>query len=154
MVSFFVFYNEKKNQKDSANFWHRKITLKVRILLFLTFNSKTTKRPKIFYGCFHSFWLSIPKESNDEKLVGGAWHSTLICNKLYNIVKKKYYHFSFEGREKNFGVEHEFTWVFLECDFSENKCLAFIGRTSTRQHHLICVLDRLKSCSRHFLASI
>ena len=33
----------KKNQRD---FWRRKMTLKVRILLFSTFNSKTTERPK------------------------------------------------------------------------------------------------------------
>ena len=38
---------KKKNEKDSVNFWHRKMTLKVRIVLFSTFNSETTDRPKI-----------------------------------------------------------------------------------------------------------
>ena len=32
----------------------QKITLKVRILLFLTFDCKTTERPKKVYGRFHS----------------------------------------------------------------------------------------------------
>ena len=32
----------------------RKITLKIRIVLFLTFNSKTTEWPKTFYGRFRS----------------------------------------------------------------------------------------------------
>ena len=45
---------KKTVEKDSVKFWHRKVTLNVRILLFWTFNSKTTKRPKIFHGCFHS----------------------------------------------------------------------------------------------------
>ena len=38
----------KKNEKNSVYFWLRKMTLKVRIVLFSTFNSKTTKRPNIF----------------------------------------------------------------------------------------------------------
>ena len=56
---FFIFFNGKKVErdtvdgkkveKDSVDFWHRKMTLKVRILLFLTFNSKTTEWPKIFF---------------------------------------------------------------------------------------------------------
>ena len=50
----FLYSSMKKNQKDLANFRHRKMTLKVRIVLFLTFNSKTTEGPKVFYGRFHS----------------------------------------------------------------------------------------------------
>ena len=45
---FFIFFNEKKNQKDSVDFWHRKITLKIRIALFLTFKTKKNHRPSIF----------------------------------------------------------------------------------------------------------
>ena len=52
---FFIFLNEK-NEKDSVDFWHRKMTLKVRILLFSTFNSKTTQRPKIFLWLFSQFF--------------------------------------------------------------------------------------------------
>ena len=39
---FFVFFNEE-NEKVSINFLHRKMTLKVKIVLFSTFNSKTTE---------------------------------------------------------------------------------------------------------------
>ena len=31
-----IFFNEKKNQKDSDDFWHRKLTLKVKFWYFLT----------------------------------------------------------------------------------------------------------------------
>ena len=31
-----IFFNEKKNQKDSNDFWYRKLTLKVRFRHFLT----------------------------------------------------------------------------------------------------------------------
>ena len=49
---FFIFFNEKKVQKDSTNFRHRKMTLDVRIVLFSTFSSKTTERPKILLWLF------------------------------------------------------------------------------------------------------
>ena len=39
-------------EKKIDCFWHRKTSLKVRILLFFTFNSKTTERPKIFLWPF------------------------------------------------------------------------------------------------------
>ena len=48
---FFIFFDEK-NERDLDNFWHRKITLKVRIVLFSTFNSKTIERPKTFLWPF------------------------------------------------------------------------------------------------------
>ena len=51
MLFFFLYSSMKKNEKDSVDFWHRKM-LKVRILLFSTFNSKTTERPKIFSWYF------------------------------------------------------------------------------------------------------
>ena len=46
----FLYSSMKKNHKDWADFWHRKMTLKIRILLYLTFN---TKYLKPFYGRFH-----------------------------------------------------------------------------------------------------
>ena len=53
----FLYSSMKKNQKDSANFWHRKMTLKIRIGLFLTFDSKMTERPKnIFMDIFIVLW--------------------------------------------------------------------------------------------------
>ena len=41
----------KKNYKDSADFWHRKLGLTIRILQYLTFNTKPnqTKYLKSFY---------------------------------------------------------------------------------------------------------
>ena len=47
----------KKNQIDSANFWQRKMTLKVRIVLFLTLNSENDwKTKKVFLAIFIVLW--------------------------------------------------------------------------------------------------
>ena len=43
-----ILFNEKKNWKDSDNFWHRKFTLKVKILQFLTTFTQLNTRSKIF----------------------------------------------------------------------------------------------------------
>ena len=56
---FFYFYilQWKKNQKDSADFWHRKMTLKTRIMLYWTFHSKSIQIPKkIFMVVFIDLW--------------------------------------------------------------------------------------------------
>ena len=42
----------KNNQRDLANFWHRKLTLKIRIVLYFTFNTKSMKISKIFVWSF------------------------------------------------------------------------------------------------------
>ena len=36
----------KKNHKDSADFLHRKMTLKIIIVLYLTFNIKSNQIPR------------------------------------------------------------------------------------------------------------
>ena len=46
----FIFFND---------LWHRKMTLKTRIVLYLTFHSKSIQIPRTFYGCFH-FGLTYP----------------------------------------------------------------------------------------------
>jgi hypothetical protein len=46
---FFIFLNEKENQKDSVNFWLIKMTFKIRNVLLLTFKNKKKQRPIIFY---------------------------------------------------------------------------------------------------------
>mgnify|MGYP001423040879 CR=1 FL=1 len=57
MLSFLIFFNEKKKvEKDLVDFGHRKMTLKVRILLYSTFDSKTTGRPEIFIWPFSYFF--------------------------------------------------------------------------------------------------
>ena len=50
-----IFFNEKKIEKDSDNFRHRKLTLKVRILPFLTSFTQLTARLKNFLR----FWLLV-----------------------------------------------------------------------------------------------
>ena len=45
-----IFLNEKKIEKDSDNFWHRKLTLKVRNWQFsITWFRKEVDLPKIFF---------------------------------------------------------------------------------------------------------
>ena len=48
----FVFFNEIFFCKDSADFWHRKMALKIRISLYLTFNTKSNKTPRTFLWPF------------------------------------------------------------------------------------------------------
>ena len=43
-----IFFNGKRNYNDSGNFWRRKLSLKVRILWFLTTNTQLTTRLKNF----------------------------------------------------------------------------------------------------------
>ena len=47
-----ILFNDFFFRKNSDNFWCRKMTLKVRIMLFSTFDSKTTERPKLFSWTF------------------------------------------------------------------------------------------------------
>ena len=44
----FLHSSMKKNQKVSVDFWHRKMILKVRIALLMTFKTKKNKRSRIF----------------------------------------------------------------------------------------------------------
>ena len=48
---FFYILQWNENSEDSANFWHRKMTLKIITVnvQFSTFNSKRTKRPKTIF---------------------------------------------------------------------------------------------------------
>ena len=55
VVSYFhIMYSIKKNQKHSISwFLTKKMTLQTRIVLYLTFGSKSIQIPRTFYGCFH-----------------------------------------------------------------------------------------------------
>ena len=48
MFSYFYILQWKKIQKDLADFWHRQMTLKTRIVLYLTFRSKSIQIPRMF----------------------------------------------------------------------------------------------------------
>ena len=59
-----IFFNEKKNQKDSDDFWHRKLTLKVKFWYF----------------------LRAPHYSNFQNLVISFEYSWLLAQNLSNFV--------------------------------------------------------------------
>ena len=48
----FVFFNGIFFWKDSADFRHRKMALKIRISLYLTFNTKSSQIPRTFLWPF------------------------------------------------------------------------------------------------------
>ena len=57
----FLYSSMKKNHKDSADFWHRKITLKIRIVPYLTFNTKSNQIPRTFLRPFsYTLGLTYP----------------------------------------------------------------------------------------------
>ena len=86
----FLYSSMKKNQKDSANFWHRKMTLKVRIVLFSTFNSITTERPKIFVLPF-SYCIGLAYEPLNSAAcrIISIWWNHLFHNMSFSIFKSK-----------------------------------------------------------------
>ena len=94
-----IFFNEKKNYEDSHNFWHRKLTLKVRILSFLTtFTQLTARRINFYRGWLFIFGLK-------EGLVECATlcvKSEVILTKLptYTIMS-----------QKEFGIIHFLNWL-------------------------------------------
>ena len=50
-----VFFNEKKVEKDSDDFLHRKLTLKVKFWHFLTARHQSKiQNSKIYFGCVDS----------------------------------------------------------------------------------------------------
>ena len=74
-----IFFNEKKIQKDSNDFWHRKLTLKVRFRHFLTtpVNICESQIKKLFL--FYWFFLlkSSPCWLTSSKL--HHWDHAVIC---------------------------------------------------------------------------
>ena len=58
MLSFYWYSSMKKKiEKDSVNFWHRKVTLKVRIVLFCDHQSYNNRKTKhIFMAIFLVLW--------------------------------------------------------------------------------------------------
>ena len=87
-----IFFNEKKIQKDSKDFWHRKLTLKVRLRHFLTTRLKVWKsvkvsesqiktwaKPDIFW-LYSLFWC----QSCHIQAYGpeGPWHSQILADQL------------------------------------------------------------------------
>ena len=83
-ASFFYILQWQKNQKDSVNFWHRKMTLKVRIV----------KSQKYFYGCFHSFH-----------------RSCLFTSKLSCLQKNNFGHTKLQVLQYKFHSNHGVFWV-------------------------------------------
>ena len=80
MVSLFWILQWKKNLKDSADFWHTKMTLKIRIALCLTLKIKKNQEPRnLLYTPIWS-WAQPYSSLNSVKL---SWKSevTLICTK-------------------------------------------------------------------------
>ena len=57
-----------KNQKDSADFWHRKMTLKIRIALLLIFKPKKNQKPIIFLYTPSYSWCQAYSSLNSAKL--------------------------------------------------------------------------------------
>ena len=62
----FIFFNEKKNQKDSNDFWHRKLTLKVKFWHFLTPSYTLVKSSRIYTGQYTFPILLL----NDDNMLG------------------------------------------------------------------------------------
>ena len=54
-----VFFNENKIEKDSDKFWHRKWTLKVRFMHFLTPPHFTDSQNSIISCEYVDFWVKI-----------------------------------------------------------------------------------------------
>ena len=72
-----IFFYEKKIRKDSDNFWHRKLTLKVRILAFSTTFTQLTARIKNFLVGWLLFW----------GLKEGLVECAIVCVKSWVILK-------------------------------------------------------------------
>ena len=100
-----IFFNEKKNQKDSDDFWHRKFTLKVKFWYFLTALHYSNFQNLVIsfeYSWFLaknlSNFVSLPwKLHNRECHTQQSWYLTchcLICTRLksdtFEIYKKLY----------------------------------------------------------------
>ena len=61
----------KKNHKDSVDFWHRKMTLKIRIALFFTFKTQRNARPRIFLYTQSWSWGYVYSSLNSAMLSWG-----------------------------------------------------------------------------------
>ena len=71
------FFNENFFLKDSDNFWHRKFTLKVKIMQFLTtFTQLNARSKKILQG-----WLLALSIKEDPAICA------IVCNKNWVILK-------------------------------------------------------------------
>ena len=96
-----IFFNEKKIKKDSDNFWHRKLTLKVRNKDFQSPPAKRTLicQKKILWksAIFHSIKLPFDAEVA-EKILNGIYSTTtwteLTCvDSFYTLSMDKKRHF-------------------------------------------------------------
>ena len=64
----FVFFNEFFFCKDSADFRHRKMALKIRISLYLTFNTKSSQISRTFLWPFSQTFGLVYSPLNSAKL--------------------------------------------------------------------------------------
>ena len=98
-----IFFNEKKNQKDSNDFWHRKLTLKVKFWYFLT----------------------APHYSNSQNLVISFEYSWFLAKNLSNFVSLNWKLHNQECHSKHISMimcivrplcDHWVTTVWPLCD--------------------------------------
>ena len=90
-----VFFNEKKIEKDSDNFWHRKLTLKVKFWHFLTPPHYTNLQNSMI--SFDCSWFLAKNLSN---YVSFPWklHNRYCHNWLMNL---KTYQWGYEINARN-----------------------------------------------------
>ena len=98
-ASKFVFFNEKKNEKDLDDFWHRKLTLKVKFWHFLT-PSRYSNFPNLVFLFEYSWFLA----KNLSNFVSLPWklHNPY-CHNVYTVCISILIHV-LSQRQQNFAV--------------------------------------------------
>ena len=99
-LAFFIFFNEKKINKDLADFWHRKMTLKTRIVLH------PSKYLEHFYGHFHRPLALLTHHST-------LLSSTVQVRSLYYAQPKKIKIFFVYKSDVHYEIFFFWTWVDL-----------------------------------------
>ena len=90
----FVFFNENFFWKDSADFWLSKMALKIRILLYLTFNTKSSQIPRTFLWPFSLTFGLVYSTLNSANLSWLSevtlWHMYFLHKMIYSSWVTKY----------------------------------------------------------------
>ena len=88
-----IFFNEKKNEKDSDNFWHRKLTLKVRYWLFsIAWFRAGVDLTKYFFlwknAIFHSIKLPFDEQVVQKilNIVYCTWTYVFFCSDCIAVI--------------------------------------------------------------------
>ena len=129
-----IFFNEKKIWNDSDDFWHRKLTLKVRILQYFTAFMQVYSRPKLFLlGWLLA--LSIKEEPvKCAKVCEKSW-VVLNLNELSKTILTEKQWLNKKLRKKNTFFDFGSRWSTTKCQFYN-------------YHHFFCSLDTPGSVSR------